>query len=67
MNVLDPIPQNASWGPGTDNGSIEKDNKMRWVWEYAGPKADAPVQTLLVEETLGPFERMLKNLGRHEI
>lgn len=39
------------------------DRHERWVWEYCGPEEDAPVQRMLVEEPLGPYERQLLRLA----
>lgn len=35
----------------------------RWIWEYCGPEKDAPVERVLVEEPLGPYERQLLRLA----
>jgi len=45
-------PQNGAASPGG-----------RWVWEFVGREGGAPPQRLLVEETLGPYERYLLKLA----
>jgi hypothetical protein len=35
----------------------------RWVWEYCGPAKDAPMERVLVEEPIGPYERQLLRLA----
>jgi len=61
----DPIPFNASWGPGAPppQGSPPA---SRWVWEYDGPDDIAPADRVMIEEPLGPYERklLLLNKGR---
>lgn len=39
------------------------DRQERWVWEYCGPEKDAPMERVLVEEPLGPYERQLLRLA----
>ena len=36
----------------------------RWIWEYAGPEETAPVDRIMVEENLGPYERKLLLLNK---
>jgi len=44
-------------------GDDDGDDGERWVWEWCGPKAEAPPQRVLVEEPLGPYERQLLRLA----
>ncbi|TVY38665.1 hypothetical protein LSUB1_G003726 [Lachnellula subtilissima] len=63
MDVDDPIPYDSSWGPppaGRPDG-------LRWIWEYSGPSdEESPSERILVEETLGPYERKLLLLNKGE-
>ncbi|TVY27756.1 Uncharacterized protein LHYA1_G003762 [Lachnellula hyalina] len=63
MDVDDPIPYDSSWGPppaGRPDG-------LRWIWEYSGPSdGESPSERILVEETLGPYERKLLLLNKGE-
>lgn len=53
--------------PEGDMGEIiEKFEDDRWGWIYAGPKEDAPLQTILMEEPLGPYEKRLLRLSKGE-
>jgi hypothetical protein len=63
MKVHDPIPYDASWGPGTP-ASAKIPDDMRWIWEYCGPEDTAPKKPYMVEENLGPFERKLLLLNK---
>ncbi|RDL40581.1 uncharacterized protein BP5553_00560 [Venustampulla echinocandica] len=65
MKNCDPIPWNATWGPGTSPLANPQDD-LRWVWEYCGPEDGAPNDRIMVEESLGPYERklLLLNKGR---
>ncbi|KAI1078385.1 hypothetical protein F5B20DRAFT_571631 [Whalleya microplaca] len=36
---------------------------LRWVWEYIGPEGEAPPDTTLVEESMGPYEKHLLALS----
>ncbi|KAI9050104.1 hypothetical protein LZ554_006247 [Drepanopeziza brunnea f. sp. 'monogermtubi'] len=66
LDVRDPIPWDATWGPGAPRPEGSGPNQVRWVWEYIGPEDEAPVERYMVEETLGPYERklLLLNKGR---
>ncbi|KAK6585579.1 hypothetical protein PZA11_002306 [Diplocarpon coronariae] len=66
IRVQDPIPSNASWGPGAPGPEGPVEEELRWVWEYIGPDDEAPAERYMVEETLGPYERklLLLNKGR---
>ncbi|KAH7360619.1 hypothetical protein BKA65DRAFT_189578 [Rhexocercosporidium sp. MPI-PUGE-AT-0058] len=64
LKVQDPIPYNASWGPGAPGPEVPGPKEVRWVWEYIGPPEDAPVERYMVEETLGPYERKLLLLNK---
>lgn len=37
---------------------------LRWVWEWDGPDDEAPLERIMVEENLGPYERKLLLLNR---
>ncbi|KAJ5650526.1 uncharacterized protein N7484_004249 [Penicillium longicatenatum] len=51
--------------PDGDMGElIEKFEDDRWGWIYAGPAEDAPLQTILMEEPLGPYEKRLLRLSK---
>lgn len=65
INVHDPIPWNASWGPSVPPADHPQDD-LRWVWEYYGPEHLAPRERIMIEEPLGPYERklLLLNKGR---
>jgi hypothetical protein len=58
IHVEDPIPWNASWGPGAPAAKAPPGD-LRWVWEYDGPEDDAPKVKTMIEENLGPFQRKL--------
>jgi hypothetical protein len=74
LKVADPIPWNATWGPGApatvcqsspnstsllmSHQDVPPDD-YRWVWEWDGPEDKAPLERILVEEPLGPYERKL--------
>ena len=76
----DPIPRDPAWDPepqlemepreGVDDG---RERGWRWVWEYCGPEQTAPPAgeygRVLVEETLGPYERYLlrRTAGRPNV
>lgn len=63
LKVKDPIPWDASWGPTTPAASAPFGD-VRWVWEYDGPEEDAPRDRLLIEESLGPFQRKLLSYSK---
>ena len=63
INAPDPIPWNATWGPGTPPADTPPDN-LRWVWEYDGPEDRAPRVRTMVEENLGPYQRKLLLLNK---
>ncbi|CZR54485.1 related to protein involved in cell growth [Phialocephala subalpina] len=65
INVHDPIPWNATWGPSVPPADHPQDD-LRWVWEYNGPERLAPRERIMIEEPLGPYERklLLLNKGR---
>jgi hypothetical protein len=66
MKADDPIPYDASWGPGTPASEKTPDNE-RWIWEYCGPEDTAPKKRFMVEENLGPYERRLLLLNKGKI
>jgi hypothetical protein len=43
--------------------AVEDGRQYRWVWEYCGDEKDAPPETVIVEEPLGPYERQLLRLS----
>ncbi|KUJ12697.1 uncharacterized protein LY89DRAFT_755669 [Mollisia scopiformis] len=63
INVHDPIPWNASWGPTVPPADGPPDD-VRWVWEYQGPERLAPRERIMIEEPLGPYERKLLLLNK---
>lgn len=63
INAPDPIPWNATWGPGAPPAPTPPE-ELRWVWEYDGPEDRAPRVTTIVEENLGPYQRKLLLLNR---
>ncbi|TAQ87874.1 hypothetical protein B7494_g3808 [Chlorociboria aeruginascens] len=65
LHVEDPISPSASWGPEAPAYQGRRDD-MRWVWEYDGPEETAPKVRMMIEETLGPYQRklLLLNKGR---
>lgn len=62
IRVEDPIPWNATWGPGAPPPETTGPDDVRWVWEYDG--SDEPDERIMIEETLGPYERKLLLLNR---
>lgn len=63
INAPDPIPWNATWGPGAPPAPTPPE-EVRWVWEYDGPEDKAPRVTTMVEDNLGPYQRKLLLLNR---
>jgi hypothetical protein len=65
INAPDPIPWNATWGPGAPPATNPPE-ELRWVWEYDGPEDKAPRVRTMVEENLGPYQRklLLMNKGK---
>lgn len=52
-------------GPGADaEGLPEQGNDYRWGWVYDGPEEDAPPKMVMLEESLGPYERRLLHLNK---
>lgn len=43
---------------------LEEDRDLRWVWVYIGPRRNTPPETILVEESLGYYERKLIQLNK---
>jgi hypothetical protein len=43
---------------------IDEKEESGWGWMYDGPKEDAPPDTLLMEEELGPYENELLRLNK---
>lgn len=71
IKVYDPIPKNADSESQRDaNGAATSlDDDWRWVWQWAGPREDAPHIRIMVEENLGPYERrlLLLNTGTYDL
>lgn len=66
INIEDPIPYNATWGPGAPPLAGRPDD-LRWIWEYCGPDdEEAPLEGFMVEERLGPYERKLLLMNKGE-
>lgn len=63
IKAFDPIPREATWGPGTSPLTSPQDD-LRWVWEYCGPEAGSPKDRIMVEEPMGPYERKLLLLNK---
>jgi hypothetical protein len=63
IKVEDPIPWNASWGPGAPATDTPLGD-VRWVWEWDGPEDRAPEERIMIEEPLGPYERKLLLLNK---
>ncbi|KAL3419346.1 peptidoglycan binding domain containing protein [Phlyctema vagabunda] len=63
IKVQDPIPASASWGVNAP-GAAEREDDIRWVWDYVGSEKNAPKNRILVEESLGPYERHLLSLNK---
>lgn len=70
IRVYDPIRRDADWGarPGASDVVSGPDDDLRWVWQWNGPREDAPHVPLMIEENLGPYERrlLLLNTGMYE-
>lgn len=61
IKVHDPIPRDADWGgrPGANDVATTTEDGLRWVWQWDGPREDAPHTRTMIEENLGPYERRL--------
>lgn len=46
------------------DGLPEESSEYRWGWVYDGPKEDAPPKLIMMEESLGPYERRLLHLNK---
>lgn len=70
IRVYDPIRRDADWGarPGANGVATGPEDDLRWVWQWNGPREDAPHVQIMIEENLGPFERrlLLLNTGMYE-
>jgi hypothetical protein len=69
IKVYDPIRRDADWGgPGANGVTTEPEDDLRWVWQWNGPREDAPHVPIMIEENLGPYERrlLLLNTGMYE-
>lgn len=64
VEVYDPIGPEASWKGARWYTDAGLDEGKRWVWEYAGPTDGAPIVKIMVEESLGPYEKRLLMLGK---
>ncbi|KAJ5698870.1 hypothetical protein N7462_000875 [Penicillium macrosclerotiorum] len=49
---------------GDEEAVIERSQDYRWGWVYAGPVEDTPPETVLMEESLGPYEKRLLHLNK---
>lgn len=49
---------------GDADGLPEPSSDYRWGWVYDGPKEDAPPKLIMMEESLGPYERRLLHLNK---
>ncbi|RDW84569.1 putative peptidoglycan binding containing protein [Coleophoma cylindrospora] len=63
IKVQDAIPSTASWGRNAPPAA-ERDDDIRWIWEYVGPEETAPKVRIMIEENLGPYERQLLSLNK---
>ncbi len=70
INVYDPIRPDADWAarPGANGVVTAPEDDLRWVWQWDGPREDAPHIRTMIEENLGPYERrlLLLNTGMYE-
>jgi hypothetical protein len=70
IKVYDPVPHDADWGarPGRNGVATAPEDDLRWVWQWDGPREDAPHIRTMIEENLGPYERrlLLLNTGMYE-
>ena len=70
IRVYDPIRRDADWGAraGANGVAVGPEDDLRWVWQWNGPKEDAPHVTIMIEENIGPYERrlLLLNAGMYE-
>lgn len=65
INTRDPMPRHAARDSFRKSSEVlEQDRAVRWVWEYVGPKENAPPETIMIEEPLGPYERRLLQLSK---
>lgn len=58
------VSRRESSGPTVDADGPEQPDEYRWGWVYDGPEEDAPPKTILIEESLGPYERSLLHLSK---
>lgn len=71
IKVYDPIPRNADWGavPGANGVATTPEDDLRYVWQWIGPRENAPHIRTMIEENLGPYERrlLLLNTGMYDL
>ncbi|KUL82972.1 hypothetical protein ZTR_10295 [Talaromyces verruculosus] len=57
-------PRYPPWSLSGDPDEIlDEGRDFCWVWVYAGSRINAPPETTMIEETLGPYERKLLRLN----
>lgn len=59
INVTDPIKYDAGWGGSDVPPAKDPNAQPRWVWQYVGPKQLTPSEPIMIEDSLGPYERKL--------
>jgi hypothetical protein len=65
IKVHDPIHRYTDWGvePTSSGPGPESEDGLRWVWQWVGPRRNAPPIRTMIEENLGPYERQLLSLN----
>lgn len=68
IKVRDPIKRNSQFCavPSREGPVIgEEEEDVRWCWTWGGDKdsEDSPLERIMIEEVLGPFERRLLGLS----
>jgi hypothetical protein len=64
VKARDPIPPDADWaGEYVPNGRVPKSESLRWIWQWNGPRDEAPPVRTMIEENLGPYEKRLLHLN----
>lgn len=58
-------PRYPPWSLSDDPDEIlDEGRDFYWVWVYAGHRINAPPETIMIEEPLGPYERKLLRLNK---